>query len=709
MSKSARIIAGGDKVAGRRQPPVLLIEDNAARSERRTSEIHGGKGRNAPVTVRLHKILGKGAEVLSEKSYKPGFLRRKPAGRAPIALQLLDRAGRLRRDSLVVAGGVYGSNRAFLDGVLERGFHYVVELRLDFRAPVISGPNPTSNNLVNISKLLRNADWKKHDVMLPQLGRTVHCLAADLGFLAITKKHTARIFAVNLGGISGVHRGIMIGATTTGSTSLVDRIRTLYWVRWIRPLVRRRERRSRMAANLVSTASGTARHDSLVQYRSNLTVAQLQDKSPVRAESIRNHRSGVMRGLLGGGRRLMNVVELFSGAGGMGLGFLMANYAGKCFRLVFSGEIHRVYVETLNRNHEYLARQIRSRHSDPVPEKVEPVDLRARRSLEQVVGVAREVGGVDVLIGGPPCRGFSSANRNSWSRDNPHNDLVNVFMRYVERLNPSVFLMENVQGIVWTAANGNGEAKASVVERVLGRMRHSGYLVFPKLLDSVWFGVPQYRTRFFLLGIRKDFGYRPEDFGAWGPFPAPTYGPGTSSRYVTARDAIADLPLIGNGQHFDELTYAEPARTELANNNYLRLMRLHAPKNRILDHITSKHADYVIERYKRIPPGGNWESIAKMMSNYADVERTHSNIYRRLVWNQPSITIGHYRKSMLVHPRQDRGLSLREAARLQSFPDWFRFAGAVEGPGGLIHRQQQLANAVCPLVAQALAEFILGL
>jgi site-specific DNA-cytosine methylase len=153
----------------------------------------------------------------------------------------------------------------------------------------------------------------------------------------------------------------------------------------------------------------------------------------------------------------------------------------------------------------------------------------------------------------------------------------------------------------------------------------------------------------------------------------------------------------------------EPARTGMTINHYLRLMRLHAPKNRILDHITSKHADYVIERYKRIPPGGNWESITKMMSNYADVERTHSNIYRRLVWNQPSITIGHYRKSMLVHPRQDRGLSLREAARLQSFPDWFRFAGAVKGPGGLIHKQQQLANAVCPLVAQTLAEFILGL
>ena len=99
-----------------------------------------------------------------------------------------------------------------------------------------------------------------------------------------------------------------------------------------------------------------------------------------------------------------------------------------------------------------------------------------------------------------------------------------------------------------------------------------------------------------------------------------------------------------------------------------------------------------------------------MMSNYAQLERTHSNIYRRLKWDEPSITIGHYRKSMLVHPDQHRGLSLREACRLQSFPDWFRFAGTLGGKsGGLMHKQQQLANAVCPLVSKAIAEYLLDL
>ena len=135
-----------------------------------------------------------------------------------------------------------------------------------------------------------------------------------------------------------------------------------------------------------------------------------------------------------------------------------------------------------------------------------------------------------------------------------------------------------------------------------------------------------------------------------------------------------------------------------------------APKGVIWDHVTSKHAEYVIERYKGIGQGQNWQAVRELMTNYADVERTHSNIYRRLAWTEPAITIGHYRKSMIIHPIQHRGLSLREAARLQSFPDWFRFSGSASGDaGGLMHKQQQLANAVCPNVTKAVAEFILNL
>ena len=127
----------------------------------------------------------------------------------------------------------------------------------------------------------------------------------------------------------------------------------------------------------------------------------------------------------------------------------------------------------------------------------------------------------------------------------------------------------------------------------------------------------------------------------------------------------------------------------------------------ILDHITSRHSEYVLARFRMVRPGENWTAIRHMMSNYSQKDSTHSNIYRRLEWNKPSVTLGHYRKSMLIHPGQDRGLSLREAMRLQSFPDWYRLWGHEESLTiGLDRKQQQLANAVPPILAKAVAERI---
>jgi site-specific DNA-cytosine methylase len=298
------------------------------------------------------------------------------------------------------------------------------------------------------------------------------------------------------------------------------------------------------------------------------------------------------------------------------------------------------------------------------------------------------------------------ANRNSWSASNPHNELIEVFVKYIRRLGPLGFLMENVQGILWTPNAGTSVSIVDVIER---RLKAAGYVLFPKLLDAAWYGVPQNRTRFFLMGLHRDLGYTAADFGAWGPFPKPSYGHRLRP-FVTVRDAISDLPRIRNGASAERSSYAEPSDDILRQTDFLRYTRAGAEPGIVSDHVTSRHADYVIGRYRRIPAGGNWESIRAEMTNYADVSRTHSNIYRRLRWDEPSITIGHYRKSMLVHPSQHRGLSLREASRLQSFPDWFRFAGTANGQsGGLVHKQQQLANAVCPLITKAIAEFMLNL
>jgi DNA-cytosine methyltransferase len=440
----------------------------------------------------------------------------------------------------------------------------------------------------------------------------------------------------------------------------------------------------------------------LATARANIAIARRQDTRSA-ADAI----SAVVaerQPRLGKAARILNVVELFSGAGGMGLGFLLGGGERARYRIVYSGEVNQIFAQTLRANHLEIARIDRGRLASRVPQDLWPVDLREHRQLQNAAASAKEFGGAHVLIGGPPCQGFSMANRNSWAGSNPNNHLVDVFIRYVEKLRPLAFLLENVQGILWTPKHRSTVSVVDVIER---RMQRAGYILFPKLLDAVWYGVPQHRTRFFLLGLHRDLAYRRDSFDEWGPFPRPAFEGGVDA-YTTVRQAIADLPQIRNGQDLEELPYAEPSASELAKNTFLRFVRSGAPRHFISDHVTSRHADYVIDRYRRIPAGGNWEDIRDSFTNYADVSRTHSNIYRRLRWDEPSITIGHYRKSMLVHPTQHRGLSLREAARLQSFPDWFRFAGSADGgQGGLVHKQQQLANAVCPLVTKAIAETLL--
>lgn len=440
--------------------------------------------------------------------------------------------------------------------------------------------------------------------------------------------------------------------------------------------------------------------------RSNIRLANAQDMAVASKQISVPVPSPTLRGLLTAKRRTLNVVEIFAGAGGMSLGFLMAERGDCNYRIVFSGEINPIYVQTLVSNHQHFASKIHPDAEDRVPVETVPTDLTVKEELVQAKAITNQHGEVDVLIGGPPCQGFSNSNRQSWSKDNPNNALVDAFLNHVSTLNPRMLLLENVQGILWTPSYKREEMS---VARYITEQLSRDYLLFPKLLDAVWYGVPQYRTRFFLLGIRRDLGYNSSDFGSWGPFPIPTYGPTTGRPYVTVGDALGGLPEIGNGANQEELVYQLDYDT-LVDNPYLQQMVGHVPAKKVFDHVTSKHEDYVIERYRHIPEGGNWESIRHLMDNYEDVERTHSNIYKRLRWSEPAITMGHYRKSMLVHPRQDRGLSLREACRLQSFPDWFRFVGTKDGsPGGLMHKQQQLANAVCPLVAKAIAEYMLEL
>lgn len=556
---------------------------------------------------------------------------------------------------------------------------------------------------------VEHASWTR--VRLSQPAGSTECFAANLGMAALGCVGGLTCFALSVGGIDGYQRGILIGLT---SLTMGGRLKTLSqmlaWTRWIRLTVRRAVRSAKSdAAGERHQATDASTSAAVIKVRANRRLASEHDRREAEQRANRQELAVPLRGRLTVAREMLNVVELFAGAGGMGLGFLKARSTNGCgYRITSAAELHPIYTQTLRQNHTYMERMgLVSNGATPL--EWAPMDLCSPTARARLAVAARERGEVDVVIGGPPCQGFSSANRNSWSSSNPNNKLVDAFMDSVSLVRPKVLLMENVQGILWTSRDGNSSGP-SVAAHVLERLKKMGYQVFPKLLDAVWYGAPQNRNRFFLMGLHQDLGYHPDDFGAWGPFPKPSHGPGTGREFVTVQDAISDLPRIPNGANAPERTYsADPAR--LRSNEFLRQMREGAPDHVVWDHVTSRHADYVIDRYRLIPQGENWEAVRHLMTNYADVERTHSNIYRRLAWREPAITMGHYRKSMIIHPSQNRGLSLREASRLQTFPDWFRFAGSEDGnpKGGLIHKQQQLANAVCPSVTKAVAEFILGL
>lgn len=200
------------------------------------------------------------------------------------------------------------------------------------------------------------------------------------------------------------------------------------------------------------------------------------------------------------------------------------------------------------------------------------------------------------------------------------------------------------------------------------------------MLNAQNFGVPQDRGRLFVIGSRDHARIRmPSEIGT----------------PCTVRDAIADLPELVNGASVSWMPYKDSGGSEYS--RFLR-RRLKLSSN----HLVSNNSDTILRRYKYVPQGGNWQDIPnRLMRNYSDRSRCHTGIYRRLYYDLPSVVIGNYRKNMLIHPEQDRGLSVREAARIQSFPDWYEFQGSIG------FQQQQVGNAVPPLLAKAVFQAIL--
>ena len=349
------------------------------------------------------------------------------------------------------------------------------------------------------------------------------------------------------------------------------------------------------------------------------------------------------------------VLDLFCGAGGLSLGFQKAG-----FKIIGGVEFDNTIMKT---------------HEKNFPEAIN-INEDIRNIDDDTI--LRLFGNkVDVIIGGPPCQGFSAANK--WQSDEEKiekNRLFFEYIRFVKLLNPKVFVIENVKQIL---TKENGYAK----NEILNITKKLGYIVSePKVLVASDYGVPQKRERAIFVGIRSDLN---KNFD---------YNKIHKRKKVTVGEAISDLYGIVTDDDNPFVIQTNPK------SEYQSLMRKHS-NNLIYNHYTKFPMKKVQERMSYVKQGENWRSVPEELWDTKRSNR-HSSAYKRLKENDLSITIdtGHMN---YFHPLYHRVPTVRESARIQSFPDDFIFVG------NRTSQFMQVGNAVPPLMAQALANAILNL
>ncbi len=373
-------------------------------------------------------------------------------------------------------------------------------------------------------------------------------------------------------------------------------------------------------------------------------------------------------------------VDLFAGVGGMTLGFEQAG-----FDVLASVEIDPIHCAT----HEYNFPMWKAICASVT--EISGNDIREKSQIGD-----RDV---DVVFGGPPCQGFSMMGKRAF--DDPRNQLVSHFMRLVKELNAKYFVMENVKGLTL----GNHR---QFLDEVIADFKENGYqiLIPYKVLDAAYFGVPQHRERLFLIGCRQDFDLP--------NYPSPITKPAKAKRIPkelanlpdspTVKDAISDLPDVNRYQELSDqdwcvATYKKPQNSYGA---YLRGLandsknfaypRKYDPRL-LTSSIKTVHSETLIARF-RATPNGEVEKISRFLKLDPD------GICNTLRAGTPS-NRGAFTAPRPIHPEQPRCITVREAARLHSYPDWFRFHSTKW------HGFRQIGNSVPPLLATSIASQLL--
>lgn len=334
----------------------------------------------------------------------------------------------------------------------------------------------------------------------------------------------------------------------------------------------------------------------------------------------------------------LNAIDLFSGAGGLHIGFERAGYDIKlCI------DNNDLVEKTHRRNFPNIP--MINRDINCVPSEEIKTYLKGES--------------VDIVIGGPPCQGFStigkrvSSDPEKRTKKDPRNELVLTYAKLIRELRPKFIVMENVKGIL-TLQNGD------YLKNVLRQLRDAGYNVDYKLINMADYGVPEIRERVIILGNRV---------GLPVEFPEPDHSDDPNDglpMWENCWDAIKDLEKLGDNPGFN--------------------------------HVALKHTEKNIERYKLIPEGGRLPEDALPPELY---RKNFGNTFKRLSRTRPALTMVPGNDAFPIHPTLNRSLTVREAARIQTFPDSMIFEGN--------RRQQghQVGNAVPPVFSEKLAKFLL--
>ena len=387
-------------------------------------------------------------------------------------------------------------------------------------------------------------------------------------------------------------------------------------------------------------------------------------------------------------------IDLFAGCGGLSEGFYKQGF--KALTHVEYDHYACKSLRTRMKHYGYQEKEI------SVLEK----DITDKDIIKQI---ELEVSGkpIDLLIGGPPCQSFSSLGRakdEKGMQDDPRNYLFESYEKILNHFKPKVFVFENVTGLL-TAKIG----KKKTVNIILNKLGQQYKLIkSPKemVLNSCDYGVPQIRKRIILIGVRKDLGINPKEI--YNGILKTHYNPDSSNeekkgkkKYVTVKDAIYDMPSIKPGEGQKEVEHIVSK-----SNNYLSKIRS-KDDNRLFDHVSRRHNDKDRKRYREMSKN-KW-TFKKLLEKKPSLnhikQRVFNNSYVVQLWNKPARTIiAHLYKdgNQFIHPdhKQERTITAREAARLQSFPDNFVFEGS------RTQQYKQIGNAVPPLMAEAIAKGI---